>query len=107
MNPEIDPAVTLLLERVDDLSQWERAELNLHAVNDEQAALAYWCEAVALPPSDSNRTFIKPDGPGHRRTHLQHGVIRVRARWSTDHFVRTVGWTDGLRSVWKSPATRD
>jgi hypothetical protein len=84
-----------------------RAKLNLHAGNDEQAALAYWCEALALPPSDFNRTFIKPDGTGHRRNHLQHGVIQVRARRSTDHFVRTAGWIDGLRSVWKSPAAPD
>ena len=84
-----------------------RAKLNLHAGNDEHAALSYWSEALALPRSDFNKTFIKPEGTGHRRNHLRHGVIQVRARSSTDQFLMTLGWIDGLRSVWKSSTAPD
>jgi hypothetical protein len=77
-----------------------RAKLNLHAENDETRAILYWSRALSIPAEHFNKTFIKPEGTGHRRNHLEHGVIQVRARRSTDHFLRTIGWIEGLRSVW-------
>lgn len=89
-----------------DPSMEFRAKLNLHADNDESAAIAFWADALSLARSDFNKTFIKPAGTGHRRNHLAHGVIQVRARRSTDHFLRTAGWIQGLREVWKSNPDR-
>lgn len=84
-----------------------RAKLNLHAGNDEPSAVSHWARALSLAPSDFNKTFIKREGTGHRRNHLEHGVIQVRARRSTDHFIRTMGWIEGLRDVWRSPTDGD
>ncbi len=84
-----------------------RAKLNLHAGNDETTATIYWARALSIPTEHFNKTFIKPEGTGHRRNHLEHGVIQVRARRSTDHFLRTMGWIEGLRSVWMSQQNYD
>ena len=84
-----------------------RAKLNLHAGNDEAAAIAFWCEALTIERDDFNKTFIKPEGTGHRRNHLAHGVIQVRARRSTDHFLRTTGWIEGLRLGWSCISPND
>jgi hypothetical protein len=79
-----------------------RAKLNLHAGNDERGAIAFWSTALSLPIESFTKTFIKADGTGHRRNHLEHGVIQVRARKSTDHYLRTSGWILGVREVWNS-----
>jgi len=73
-------------------------KVNLHAVNDEPAARAYWAEATGLPNADFYRTFIKPDGTGHRKNHLPHGVCQVRVRRCADHWHRTMVWIDVLAS---------
>jgi hypothetical protein len=84
-----------------------RGKLNLRAGNDESAALRFWSQALSIPPGDFNKTFLKPDGTGHRRNHLKHGVIQVRAGRSTDHFLRTMGWIEGLRTVWMQQQNND
>lgn len=84
-----------------------RAKLNLHSGNDEAAAIDFWSVSLGLSPSSFNKTFIKPEGTGHRRNHLKHGVIQVRVLRSTDHYVRTMGWIEGLRAVWRSVSPPD
>ena len=84
-----------------------RAKLNLHADNDEEAAVAHWAAALEIPVSSFNKTFIKPGGTGHRRNHLPHGVLQVRARRSTDYFLKTMGWIEGMRRVWSSDLGSD
>ena len=67
-------------------------KLNLHAGNDEPAAKRYWQRALGLPNADFYRTFIKPEGTGHRKNHLPHGVCQVRMRRSADASVRVAVW---------------
>ena len=72
-------------------------KLNLHAANDEPAARAYWARATGLHDSaEFYRTYIKPDGTGHRKNHLAHGVVQVRVRRSADAFHRTLAWIEAL-----------
>jgi hypothetical protein len=89
--------------------QWTRAhvmsdpvfvlKLNLHADNDESAARAFWLRALGLETSTRfYKTFIKPDGTGHRKNHLTYGVAQIRVRRSADALHRTMGWIRGLSS---------
>ena len=71
------------------------AALNLHANNDEQVALLSWQRDLGLSRDDFTRSYIKPDGTGHRKNHLPHGVCRVRLRRGTDAFLKTMVWVDG------------
>lgn len=73
-------------------------KINLHTDNDEPAARAYWAEATGLANADFYRTFVKPDGTGHRKNHLPHGVCQVRVRRCADHWHRTMAWVDALAS---------
>lgn len=70
--------------------------LNLHADNDESAARAHWKRALDVETPEFTKTFIKPDGTGHRKNHLPWGVCRVRLRRSTDAWIRTMAWIDSI-----------
>jgi len=69
-------------------------KLNLHLDNDEAAARAYWASELNLRDVAFYKTFIKPDGTGHRKNHLRTGVCDVRVRRSTDAFHRALAWID-------------
>ena len=73
-------------------------KINLHADNDEPTARAYWTEATGLENAEFYRTFIKPDGTGHRKNHLPHGVCQVRVRRCADHWHRTMAWVEIVAS---------
>ena len=80
-----------------------RAKLNLHAGNDEAAARRHWAMALGLTTTDFSKTYIKPDGTGHRRNHLPHGVCQIRMRSSGDAFHRAMAWIGVMRRLSDSP----
>ena len=73
------------------------AAMNLHAGNDETAAKAYWIRELGVESSNFNKTFIKPDGTGHRKNHLPTGVCRLRMRKSTNAFLTTMIWVEFMK----------
>ena len=74
------------------------ASINLHFDNDEPAARAFWSRELDIPVGDFTKTFIKPEGTGHRKNHLPHGVCRARMRRSTDAWITTLAWIDFVKS---------
>ena len=77
-----------------------RASINLHADNDEGQARQWWANRLGLDPIDDfTKSFIKPDGTGHRKNHLPHGTCRLSMRSSTDAWLRTLVWIDVVRKV--------
>ncbi len=74
--------------------------LVLHADNDEPAARRHWERELGLEEPDFYKTTIKPDGTGHRKNHLKHGVCRVGLRRSTDAFLKTIAWIDVVAEKW-------
>jgi len=79
------------------------AALNLHADNDERGARLSWQKELGLLPTDFTRSFIKPDGTGHRKNHLPHGVCRLRLRRGTDAFLMTMSWIETVAEKWAAP----
>jgi hypothetical protein len=75
-------------------------KVNLHANNDEPAARRYWAAQSGLSDPRFYKTFVKPDGTGHRKNHLASGVCMVRVRRCTDHWHRTMIWVDVVASRW-------
>lgn len=75
------------------------AALNLHANNDEPRAREYWTNELDIGPDVFTKTFIKPDGTGHRKNHLQNGICRLTRRRSADAFVTTMEWVGFLRDL--------
>lgn len=78
--------------------------IHLHAGNDEAAARNYWAASLDLADPDFYKTFLKPDGTGHRKNHLPHGTCRVLLRRSTDPFVAVMAWIDVVAT--KLPGAR-
>jgi hypothetical protein len=74
-----------------------RARLNLHADNDERAAREWWSNQVDVALEDFTKTYIKPDGTGHRKNHLPYGVCTLIKRRSTDAYVITMAWIEFLQ----------
>ena len=70
--------------------------LHLHDGNDDDAAKAWWRDALSLADVPFHKTFIKPPGTGHRKNHLAHGVCRVMMRRSSNSWHRTMGWIDAV-----------
>lgn len=73
-----------------------RARLNIHADNNEQWARSWWAEALGLKMTDFTKSFVKPDGTGHRKNHLPQGVCAVRLRRSAGAFHRSMAWIEFL-----------
>jgi len=83
------------------------AALNLHANNDARRARRWWERELGLAESEFTKTYIKPDGTGHRKNHLPNGVCRVRLRRGTDAFLRTMVWVDVVADAWAAPLSTD
>ena len=75
-----------------------RAKVNLHADNDEPGARRWWAEELNLDLSAFNKSFVKPDGTGHRKNHLEYGVCAVSKRRCADAFHATSAWIDFIQS---------
>ncbi|MGB5382159.1 MAG: hypothetical protein WBO25_14320 [Acidimicrobiia bacterium] len=69
-------------------------KINLHAGDDEPAATAFWREEIGLADADVHRTFVKPEGTGHRKNHMPFGVCQVRVRRCTNCWIRPMEWVD-------------
>ncbi len=78
-------------------------KVNLHADNDEPAARAYWARESGLTDPPFHKTFVKPDGTGHRKNHLAFGVCQVRVRRCADAWYRTMTWIEVTGSRWALP----
>ena len=102
-----DPAVLRVFTR------WTRSyldtdgvfvlSLNIHANNDEAAAKRWWTEQLGLP-GEFTKTYIKPDGSGHRKNSLPNGVCRLTLRRSADAFITAMAWVQWLSEDGNCPA---
>lgn len=75
-----------------------RARLNLHADNNEEEARRWWSAQLGVPLQDFTKTYIKPDGTGHRKNHLRYGVCTLIKRRGTDAYIITLAWIEFLQA---------
>jgi hypothetical protein len=73
-----------------------RARLNIHADNDEAWARSWWQTALDLQQADFTKSFVKPDGTGHRKNHLPYGVCALALRRGADARHRSLAWIEFL-----------
>jgi hypothetical protein len=73
--------------------------INLHFDNDEAYAREFWSTELDIPLDNFTKTFVKPDGTGHRKNHLAHGVCRATMRRSTDAWITTMAWIDFVKAL--------
>ncbi|HEX6147513.1 MAG TPA: hypothetical protein VF083_12090 [Acidimicrobiia bacterium] len=85
------------IHRYLDPSATFAAALNLHFDNDEKRAKRFWSVQLGIDLDEFTKTFVKPDGTGHRKNHLAHGVCRVSMRKSTNAWITTSTWVEFIK----------
>lgn len=73
-----------------------RIRLHLHAGQEEDKMKRYWSELTGVPLSQFGKSFVKPEGTGHRKNRLYNGTVAIRI-CSSDLFWRIQGWIDGFK----------
>lgn len=96
-----DPALVILFVRLairylglrtDQFS----AQLHLHDGQDELERKRYWSAVTGIPLHRFCKSYIKPEGTGHRKNVLYNGTVSIRPRRSGDLFHRVMGWIEEL-----------
>ena len=73
------------------------AKLHLHSGQDERERKAFWSAQTKIPLAQFGKTYIKPEGTGHRKNKLYNGTLTVAVRRSGALLHRLQGWIDALR----------
>lgn len=55
-----------------------KARLNIHAEQNDNKIKKYWSEITGIPLTSFGKSYIKPEGTGHRKNILNNGVIKIR-----------------------------
>lgn len=71
--------------------------LHLHSGQNEQERKRFWSLELGIPIAQFQKTYIKPEGTGHRKNHLYAGTASVRVARSGARLQRVLGWIDALR----------
>ena len=75
-----------------------KACLNIHANQDDMKMKKYWSKMTRIPLNQFGKSYIKPEGTGHRKNILHNGVIKIRFG-SEDLRHRIMAWIEALHST--------
>lgn len=73
-----------------------RISLHLHSGQDEDERKAYWSRISHLPIGQFRKTYVKPEGTGHRKNRLYNGTATVVVARSSTLLQRVQGWIDAF-----------
>lgn len=74
-------------------------QMHLHQGQVESERRSFWSRVSGIPEAQFRKTFVKPEGTGHRKNVLYNGTLSVRIRSSGTRFARVLGWIDGIAEV--------
>jgi len=72
-----------------------RARLNIHANQNDRRIKKYWSRVTGISSKRFCKTYIKPEGTGHRKNILHNGVIGVRSA-NEDLRYRIMAWVKAI-----------
>ena len=72
-----------------------KARINIHKNQSDLEVKKYWSKLTCIPLESFWKSYIKPDGTGHRKKILPNGVIKVRAG-GEDLRHKIMGWIEGV-----------
>jgi hypothetical protein len=70
--------------------------LHLHSGQDEAERKEYWSYVTELPLEQFRKSFIKPQGTGHRKNVLYNGTAMIGVSRSGELLDRVLGWMDAV-----------
>lgn len=100
-----DPAMTrLFVNWVDrylgiDASKLT-VQLHLHDGQDEAERKAFWSRVTSVPIANFIKTFVKPEGTGHRKNVLYQGIATVRVPRSSALLQKVLCWSDAVAELY-------
>lgn len=74
-------------------------KLHLHSGQDEKERRDYWSHVTGIPVENFGKTFIKPEGTGHRKNHLYNGTVQIRVPRSGDMLHQVRGWIEAVAEL--------
>lgn len=84
------------------------ARLNIHVNQNDKKIKKYWSEITGIPLANFGKSYIKPEGTGHRKNILHNGVIRIKFG-SEDLRHRITAWIKALyqyQSLWEKDGNK-
>lgn len=81
-----------------------RVQLHLHSGQDEHAMKVWWSRVLKIPLTQFGKSYVKPEGTGHRKKILYWGTVRVRVS-DTDLLYRILGWIDGITETFRAASS--
>jgi len=70
-----------------------KAYLHLHSGQNEKEIKRYWSKLTGVPENRFGKTYIKPEGTGHRKNRLYNGTIRISV-YNKDMLYKVIAWID-------------
>jgi hypothetical protein len=55
-------------------------QLHIHSGQNEENMRQYWSKLTGIPLSNFQKSFIKPEGSGYRKTVLYSGTVKLRVK---------------------------
>lgn len=108
-DPELIRFMTIWLSKICGVSPKKlKAWLNIHANQDDKKIEEYWSNITGIPLGNFGKSYIKPEGTGHRKNILSNGVIRIQFG-SEDLKQRIMSWIQALycrQLLWKKDGNK-
>ena len=78
-----------------------KAHLHIHYGNDDTKIKKYWSQLTGIPLKNFGKSFIKPQGTGHRTNILPNGIIKIRVRGiGTENLRhRILAWSEKIHEL--------
>ncbi len=70
-----------------------KAHLHLHDGQNEKKIKRYWSKLTQVPENRFGKTYIKPEGTGHRKNKLYNGTIRI-SMYNKNLLYKVLAWID-------------
>ncbi len=102
--------ISLFIAWVEEYLDVDRSQLtvklHLHSGQDEPERMQYWSNVTNIPIENFRKTYIKPEGTGHRTNVLYNGTASVRVPRSSASLHRILGWIDALADRYAKPCAK-
>ncbi|MCX6798012.1 MAG: hypothetical protein NTX66_02235 [Candidatus Falkowbacteria bacterium] len=78
-----------------------KAHLHIHDKKEDFRTKKYWSKLTGIPLQNFGKSFIKPQGTGHRTNVLPNGIIRIRIQGNGMENLRhrVMAWVDEIYKI--------
>lgn len=74
--------------------------LHVHGGQEEDERVRFWSRATSIPIEQFRKTYIKPEGTGHRKNRLYNGTASVTVRGGATLVRHVLGWIEAYSEQW-------